>query len=72
MMTPKEKAKELYNTYYRHLTDVLNNREAEEFAMVCALICVDEQLNAMIELNTNKSLEKFNYFQDVKEEINKL
>jgi hypothetical protein len=73
-MTPKEKAKELYCKY----TDALNIRDlqttANPFAKQCALIAVDEIINANpyecdgIEiLHSNIS-----YWQEVKQEIEKL
>ena len=62
-MTPKEKALELYNKMYDYSL-------FEEEAKRCALIAVDE----IIEANPYKlSLEgKFNFWAEVKQEIEKL
>lgn len=67
-MTPKEKAKELVGQY---LDFGFHIKRAKQ----CALICVDEILkikyNYLIPLEEN---EKYNvtYWQEVKQEINKL
>ncbi len=67
-MTPKEKAKEIYCKY----TDALNIRDlqttANPFAKQCALIAVDEVINSEI----FKWLEDEIYWQEVKQEIEKL
>jgi hypothetical protein len=70
-MTPKEKAKELYLKY----TDALNIRDlqttANLFAKQCALIAVYEIINDMeIRLGLDKT--DFDYWQEVKQEINNL
>lgn len=72
-MTPKEKANELGNKFYRgdiftHGKEV-HLLELEE-ARKCALICVDEIIK---EFNyTSKKDEKQGYWQSVKQEIVKL
>lgn len=67
-MTPKEKAKEIYCKY----TDALNIRDlqttANPFAKQCALIAVDEVINSEL----FKWLEDEIYWQEVKQEIEKL
>ena len=83
-MTPKEKADELWNKYveakivtegkysnYRGLTT--------EHAKVCALIAVDEIIEALLEYdirNATYELQKmdrdFNYWEEVKKEIENL
>jgi hypothetical protein len=46
-MTKEEKAKELFNKYYSYLkANLMYDEEAREDAKVCALILVDEVLNA--------------------------
>lgn len=67
-MTPKEKAKEIYCKY----TDALNIRDlqttANPFAKQCALIAVDEVINSEL----YKWLEDEIYWQEVKQEVEKL
>lgn len=60
-MTPKEKAEELYVGFWRltHLARI---------AKQCALIAVDEILNAV----TTIADKKYDYFIEVKREIEKL
>ena len=77
-MTPKEKAKELICKYQNLDIEVggqydgyitLHNQDAKQ----CALIAVDEILSTIeVGLNDYKSLEKINYWQEVKQEINNL
>lgn len=67
-MTPKEKAKELFDKYcfalktegneFEYWTNVIQAKQ-------CALICVDEILNNHLQLSAN-------YWNFVKEEIEKL
>ena len=61
-MTPKEKAQELINKFYfdTSLTDI-------EEVKKCALIAVDEILN-VIEVPSTE----YKYWQEVKQEIEKL
>jgi hypothetical protein len=70
-MTPKEKAKELYCKY----TEALNIRDlqitANPFAKQCALIAVDEILNAL-SYKISSNFEELKYFEEVKQEIEKL
>jgi hypothetical protein len=67
-MTPKEKAKEIYCKY----KDALNIRDfqttANPFAKQCALIAVDEVINSEL----FKWLEDEIYWQEVKQEVEKL
>ena len=69
-MTPKDKALELYNKYEQLGRDFTRGVSMKEFAKRCALIAVDE----IIEANPYKlSLEgKFNFWAEVKQEIEKL
>jgi hypothetical protein len=75
-MSAKEKAKELYCKY----TDALNIRDlqttANPFAKQCALICIDEIIDALVEYddrNNTYELQNmdrdFNYWGDVKSEL---
>jgi hypothetical protein len=72
-MTPKEKAKELVSKY-RMYTEFSSVHAAKE----CALIAVDEIIksNPTSQLSapflTNITLENFNYWIDVRKEIEKL
>lgn len=68
-MTPKEKAKELFDKFYievldRDGTSAMNGFEAKQ----CALIAVDEIMDA---LEKNGSW-NYDYWKQVKQEIEKL
>jgi len=69
-MTPKEKAKELYNKFEDSITG-LEGYEWWDSAKQCALICVDEILK--LEPPELSYLEPFSksYWQEVKNELNK-
>ena len=73
-MTPKEKAKELYDKFNPHarVWDCYSDEPLKEnHAKQCALICVDEIIHDMqIRLGLDK--EDVEYWQDVKTEIEKL
>ena len=68
-MTPKEKAEELHNKFYK-INEGVNLIYFEE-AKQCALIAVDEiMLNEKI---NHSSLDKtYEYWEEVKNEIKKL
>ena len=69
-LTPKEKAEELFNKYFIYLrANLLNDEEAIEDAKVCALIAVDELL---FELDGAGQKIRYNYYKEVKQEIEKL
>lgn len=63
-MTPKEKAKELFDKYDSFLYKEYNNLEAKK----CALIAVDETLKVAFYSND----EIYNFYIEVKKEIEKL
>jgi hypothetical protein len=65
-MTPKEKAKELVDKFFKdeRLYWVLSYNQAKQ----CALIAVNEILNAV----TTIADKKYDYYLEVKEEIEKL
>lgn len=76
-MTPKEKAEELVGKY--RLTD-MNPQDFTDFdfnlsvsnAKQCALICVDEFIDAL-DYNSSPTAEGLTeYYTEVKQEINKL
>lgn len=66
-MTPKEKAKELYDNFYGLYPD----QDAQFIAIECALIAVDEILNAL-SYKVSSNFEELKYFEEVKQEIEKL
>jgi hypothetical protein len=74
-MTPKEKAEELVRKYY---TFGINNVPMQSFSWYeckqCALIAVDEIILANPHSNTflNVEYSTMEYWQEVKEEIEKL
>jgi len=73
-MEAKKKADELIKKF--HDIDMVDN-DGDTYwmerknAIQCALICVNEILNECIEINTDKSLERFNFWQEVKAELKK-
>jgi len=71
-MTPKEKAKEIYCKY----VDALNIRDlqttANPFVKQCALIAVDEIIDSIIIIDLTAAENQFTYWEEVKNEINKL
>tara|TARA_R110002012_G_scaffold245060_2_gene420038 strand:+ start:503 stop:715 length:213 start_codon:yes stop_codon:yes gene_type:complete len=70
-MRPKEKAQELVDRYYSHLTDVLMKSESEEFSIICSLLCVDEILNDNPNIYDSDRL-NHKYWKEVRKELNKL
>ena len=71
-MTPKEKAEELFNKYCIYLrAGLLYDDEARQDAKQCALIAVDELIEQQEKYN-NGSFYPSNYWNEVKEEIEKI
>jgi hypothetical protein len=73
-MTPKEKAKELFDKYAMYLrSNLMYDEEAYEDAKVCALIAIDEILQVdccdMSEKNFDNHID---YWVAVEKEIEKL
>jgi hypothetical protein len=72
-MTPKEKAKELFNKYYSYLkANLMNDKEACEDAKVCALIAVDElieHLQPASDFGGEINKYTIEYWEEVKQEI---
>ncbi len=62
-MTPKEKALELVQKYFKANHQPYGFKDAKQ----CALIAVDEILDGVID-----TLQNFNYWKQVKQEIEKL
>jgi hypothetical protein len=75
-MTPKEKAAELFNKFENTLPDAVE--VSKQHIVDCALIAVDEILKVVNDIwmdsfTTGESDNKFyNYWQEVKQEIEKL
>ena len=67
-MTQKEKAKELVYKF----DDTMEFSTPQRFAKKCALIAVDEILNTIEYSSQADELSKTSYWEEVKNEINKL
>jgi hypothetical protein len=63
-MTPKERAEELVGKFYFLV-------QTKEEQKQCALIVVDETLNAL-SYKVSSNFEELKYFEEVKQEIKKL
>ena len=63
-MTAKEKAKEIAMKFDKY--------GQTDNAVKCALICVDEILESLWNVGHSSSNDEINYWQEVKQEINKL
>ena len=68
-MTPKEKAEELYNKYADEFNFDDTYRSYREQSKQCALIAVDEIINI---IDAEDQFILYNYWQEVKQEIDKL
>jgi hypothetical protein len=77
-MTPKEKADELFAHYNSILIDEISHGGARGYASYkCALTTVDEileicSLDCLTNLHNHEFEAKFNYWQEVKKEIEKI
>lgn len=76
-MTPKEKAEELFNRYLNSFvsTDKFGDftySQIEQFIKRCALIAVDEILHTIEFSSQADELSKTIYWQEVKQEVEKL
>jgi hypothetical protein len=74
-MTPKEKAIELFDKYAMYLrANLMYNEEANEDAKQCALIAVNYIINSNPHSNpfNTEVYSTFSYWQEVKQEIEKL
>lgn len=67
-MTPKEKAKDLIQLFYNKQCSHSITELAYKSAIQCALICVEEVLDAV----TTIADRKFEFYTEVKQELNKL
>lgn len=70
-MTPKEKAQELFFNFYEIDNDSIDFGMNKEMAKQCALIAVDEIIEALHEHHWQNRL-IIDYWQEVKQEIEKL
>ena len=77
-MDAKEKAKELMHIYTEKLLDVkysINWRVINDLAKQCALIAVEEALDALImesDIYGSDMIKVSNYYEDVKSELQSL
>ncbi len=73
-MTPKEKAKELYNKFYNTSSHPHHVESRKNNAKQCALIAVDEMLSDYKNylLHENTEYKGLMYWKEVKQEIEKL
>jgi hypothetical protein len=72
-LEPKEKAKQLLDKFkFADIYFVGGNETMLQNAKNCALLCVEMIQAELIQLNSNKSLDLFNYYQDVNKELKKL
>jgi hypothetical protein len=74
-MESKEKAMELFDKYYFLLTYFSENSSIDsrrKYAIQCALIAVDEILNQCLDYRDIDLCRSYNYWQQVKQEIEKL
>lgn len=67
-MTPKDKAIELVNKYLELGKDFTRGVSMQEFSKECALIAVNETIEAM-EFNSWQNWNEIEYYQEVKQEI---
>jgi len=72
-MTPKEKAEELFNKYATYVVMWTGGSEVEkQNCKQCALIAVDEILNIIDTIYDYDRNLLYPYYQEVKQEIEKL
>ena len=65
-MTPKEKAEDLFVTFYQRYDDsIYSNEGAKIEAKYCALVVIDEVMNALMGYD-------FYFWHEVKTELDKL
>jgi hypothetical protein len=72
-LTPKEKAKELYNNFFPYVlvTDKVGNYIEIKYAKKCALICVDEmkQENDLYDKTDGYVQKRLDFLEEVKQQI---
>jgi hypothetical protein len=67
-MTPKEKAKELVYKF----DDTMEFSTPQRFAKQCALVAVEEIIKTLYEYHYDSESGAYEYWQEVKQEIEKL
>jgi hypothetical protein len=74
MMTPEEKAKELVEIFWTEVedNDYISRKMSYKQAKQCALIAVDEILKSHYKVLIGVKPSIYNYYQEVKQEIEKL
>ena len=74
VMTPKEKAISLYQSFYPQVQWKMGQEDCKDRAKECSLIAVDEIIKNLVDLSNGEFTFIFNvqYWQEVKQEINKL
>lgn len=70
-MTPQEKALELYNYYEDLIKDFTKGVSIKNLAKECALKAIIETLEVLA-INIDKNEGIIEYYQEVKQEINKI
>lgn len=75
-MTPKEKARQLFDKYNSFDFNTIVNQTHRRYAKQCALIAVDELIESHLVLSTTHDLKPSirckKYWQEVKQEIEAL
>ena len=74
-MTPQQKANDLMSEYEKITRPLFKLNEyhiEKEYNKQCALKTVDEIINSVVVTNLTVAENQFNYWEEVKEEINKL
>ena len=73
-MTPKEKAIYLYEEFYYKLPSTIDSDFTDNLAINLALIAVDEIIENLVDLSNGDFtfIHNVEYWQEVKEEINRL
>jgi hypothetical protein len=72
-MTPKEKAKELFDKYYIVCQEYTEEIQCSIQAKECALIAVDLRLNGDFIFNSIEyGIDSLEYWQEVKQELQNL
>ena len=72
-MTPKEKAEDIVHKYSTYVVMWSGGIEVErQNVKQCALISVDEMLKELESIDDGQTVIPYNYWQEVKQEIEKL
>lgn len=71
-MTPKDKANELFDKYYIICQEYTEEIQCSIQAQQCALIAVDELIDFAKLTDATNGWDHLNYWQEIKQEIEKL